>query len=306
MGVDSKTVVQAMQRQKVTTGFLGDGVLSGVRKHTTLAIGLSILTFVTMMALLAPVVAPYPPSLPNLNNRLLPPMWAEGGSVGHVLGTDHLGRDILSRIIYGGRISLLIGVVTVAISGIAGTLLGLLAGYYGGRVESIIMRLADIQLAFPFILFALAIMAVLGPGLRNVILVLGVTGWVIYGRVVRGEVLAQREKEYVEATKALGYPNGRVLIKHILPNILPTIIVLATLRVANMIIAEASLTFLGLGIEPHIPTWGSMLSDGREYITTAWWVAAFPGIAIMITVLGINLIGDGLRDLLDPRLKSKN
>jgi peptide/nickel transport system permease protein len=259
---------------------------------------------VVCAALFAPWLAPHDPGKQDLSLRLLPPAAMGSGRQEHLLGTDHLGRDILSRLIYGARISLLVGVSTVIISGVLGTTLGLLAGYYRGRLEAAILMLADVQLAFPFILLALAVMSILGSGLRNVLIVLGVTGWVIYGRVVRAEVLSLREKEFVEAARALGQKSGGIIIKQILPNLLPTVIVLASLRMANMVIAEASLTFLGLGVEPDIPTWGSMLADGRNYISTAWWMSAIPGLAIMLTTLGINLLGDWLRDVLDPKLKS--
>ncbi len=274
-----------------------------IKRKTALA-GAIIILIVVVSAILAPVFSPYDPNESDLNKRLLPPSWDDEGSSEHLLGTDHLGRDILSRIIYGTRISLLVGIITVLLSGIFGTVLGLLGGYYRGFLDSFLMRLTEVQLAFPFILLALAIMSVLGPGLRNVILVLSITGWVMYSRLVRGEVLLLRELEYVKAAKALGQKNGKIIFGHILPNVFPTIVVVGTLRVANMIIAEASLTFLGLGVESRIPTWGSMLADGRGYITSAWWVTAFPGIAIMLTVLGINLVGDWLRDVLDPRLKT--
>jgi peptide/nickel transport system permease protein len=267
-------------------------------------IGALIILTVILTAVLSSVISPYDPMAQNLTMRLTPPAWSNGGNWAHILGTDHLGRDILSRIIYGSKISLMVGGVAVLISGILGTILGMLSGFYGNKIDAFIMRMADIQLAFPFILLALAVMAVLGSGLRNVIIVLGVTGWVMYGRVVRGEVMSIREKEYVEAARAIGNRDSQVMIKHILPNIISTIVIIATLEVAKVIIAESSLTFLGLGVEPSIPTWGSMLADGREYITNAWWVATFPGLAIMFTVLGINLVGDWLRDTLDPRLKT--
>jgi peptide/nickel transport system permease protein len=273
-------------------------------KRKTAFVGSIIILLVIITALFAPFVAPYDPNLSDLDKRLMPPSWEEDGSQEHLLGTDHLGRDLLSRIIYGTRISLLVGIITVLLSGIFGTVLGLLGGFYRGFIDSFLMRLTEVQLAFPFILLALAIMSVLGPGLRNVILVLSITGWVMYSRLVRGEVLLLRELEYVKAAKALGQKNRKIIFGHILPNVFPTIVVVGTLRVANMIIAEASLTFLGLGVESSIPTWGSMLADGRNYITSAWWVATFPGIAIMLTVLGINLVGDWLRDVLDPRLRT--
>ncbi len=278
--------------------------LKGLVKNKAALVGACILVAVVAVALMASVISPYDPNSQNLALRLTPPAWAEGGSISHVLGTDHLGRDILSRLFFGARISLMVGAVAVVISGFLGTTLGLLSGFYGNKVDTFIMRLADIQLAFPFILLALAVMAVLGSGLRNVIIVLGVTGWVMYGRVVRSEVISIREKEYVEASRAIGNKDIQIMMKHILPNIISTIVIIGTLEVARVIIAESALTFLGLGVEPSIPTWGSMLSDGREYISNAWWVATFPGLAIMFTVLGINLVGDWLRDTLDPRLKT--
>lgn len=267
-------------------------------------LGLLLVNLIVGAAILAPWLAPHDPSEQNLAQRLLPPSAMTGGQQKHPLGTDHLGRDILSRLIYGARISLLVGFGTVVISGLLGTGLGLLAGYYRGWLEAFILMLADVQMAFPFILLALAVMSVLGSGLRNVLIVLGITGWVVYGRVVRAEVLSLREKEFVEAARALGQKNRGIIVKQILPNLMPTVIVLASLRMANMVIAEASLTFLGLGVEPDIPTWGSMLADGRNYIGTAWWISAIPGLAIMITTLGINLLGDWVRDVLDPKLKN--
>lgn len=276
-----------------------------LRKSGPAVCGLVLLALVTAGAVFAPWLAPYDPATQNLGQRLLAPAWMAGGSHLHLLGTDHLGRDILSRVIFGARVSLVVGLVSVAISGLIGVSLGLLAGYWRGRLDAAIMLVADVQLAFPFILLALAVMAVLGSGLRNVIIVLGLTGWVMYGRLVRAEVLALREKEFVEAARALGQTDGKIILRHILPNLLPTVVVIASLRVANMIIAESSLTFLGLGVEPGIPTWGSMLADGRGYITSAWWVAVFPGLAIMLTVLSINLLGDWLRDRLDPKLETR-
>ncbi len=278
--------------------------MQSVLSSKTALFGLILLGIVVVSALLAPLLAPHDPREQNLEKRLQPPAWMQGGSPEHPLGTDHLGRDILSRIIYGARVSLLVAVISVAVSGTIGTLLGLAAGYWGGRFDAVVTMLADVQLAFPFILLALAVMSVLGTGLRNVILVLGVTGWVVYTRLIRAEVLALREKEYIEAVRALGQKDHKIIWRHILPNVLPSVIVMASLRIANMIIAESSLTFMGLGVEPHIPTWGNMLADGREYITNAWWLATFPGLAIMLTVLAINLLGDWLRDRLDPRLQN--
>jgi peptide/nickel transport system permease protein len=203
--------------------------------------------------------------------------------------------------VYGARVSLLVGVVSVMISGTLGVSLGLLTGYFGGWFDDLLMRLADIQLAFPFILLMLAVLAVIGPGLRNLIIVLGITGWVTYARVVRGQVLSLREKEFIEAARSIGVKDARIIFRHIMPNLLGPVIVIASFAVASTIISEASLSFLGLGVKPTTPTWGMMLSEGREYVRNAWWLTTLPGLAIAITVLGINMLGDWLRDVLDPR-----
>ena len=216
----------------------------------------------------------------------------------HPLGTDHLGRDILARIVFGARPALLVGFAAVAISGVLGMVTGLVAGYFGGRIDDLLMRLADIQLAFPFILLAIAVIGVLGPSLTTIICVIGVSSWVVYARIVRGAALSLREREFVQAAQALGSRDGRILVRHVLPNVFTPWLVVATLDMARVIVIESALSFLGLGVQA-----GGMLADGRVYISTAWWLATFPGLAILITVLGINLFGDGLRDTLDPRLK---
>ena len=267
-------------------------------------IGLLIVLLNIVVAILAPLLAPHDPLDQDITRRLQPPAWLAGGSVEYLLGTDQLGRDVLTRIIYGSRISLLIGFLSVAVSLPIGVGLGLLGGYFRGRLDDAVMRLADVQLAFPFILLAITIAGVLGPSPRNVILILAVGGWVAYARVTRGQVLGLREKEFVEAARALGMRHGRILVAHILPNILTPIIVLATFAVAQMILLESSLSVLGLGVQPPTPSWGGMLNDGRAYITIAWWLTTFPGATIMLTVLGINFMGDWLRDLFDPRLES--
>jgi len=264
--------------------------------------GLIMVLAVILSAVLAPLISPHDPILQDVEKRLLPPRGQEGADPAHLLGTDHLGRDIVSRLIYGARISIVVSVSAVAISSFLGTLIGLLSGFYGGKVDNIFMRIADVQLAFPFILLAIAIIAVLGPNLRNIIIVMGITGWVIYARVVRAEVLSLREKEYILAVRALGGSNRRIIFKHLFPNVMPPVIVIVTLEMARMIIMEAALSFLGLGIQPPTPTWGGMLADGRVYISTSWWLATFPGLVIMLVVLGINLLGNWLRDILDPRL----
>jgi len=266
--------------------------------------GVIVLLLVVLIALTAPLIAPQDPNAGDLVSRLAPPYVFGGDNPAYPLGTDGLGRDILSRMIYGSRVSLLVGLSSVAIGGTLGVVLGLLTGYYGGRLDAIVMRLADIQLAFPFILLAIAVLAVLGQGLWNVILVLGFGGWVGYARVVRGQVLAQKQRDYVLAARTLGVPNRTIIFRHLLPNCITPAIVIATFAVAANIIAEAGLSFLGLGVNVEIPTWGSMLADGRTYLDTAWWLATFPGLAIFLVVLSINLIGDWVRDLLDPRMRN--
>jgi peptide/nickel transport system permease protein len=273
-----------------------------VRRRTAV-FGLLVVLGVLLAALFAPLVSPFDPLEQDIGQRLREPGWQDAQGHVHPLGTDHLGRDILSRIVFGSRIALVVGLAAVAISGVLGMLIGLVAGYFGGRVDDFLMRLADIQLAFPFILLAIAVIGVLGPSLRNIIIVIGVSSWVVYARVVRGEVLSIREREYVQAAIALGSQHWRVLRHHVLPNTLTPWLVVATLDMARVIVIESALSFLGLGVQPPTPTWGGMLADGRVYLSTAWWLATFPGLAILVTVLGINLFGDGLRDTLDPRLK---
>ncbi|OGL59960.1 MAG: peptide ABC transporter permease [Candidatus Tectomicrobia bacterium RIFCSPLOWO2_12_FULL_69_37] len=279
------------------------GLGQSLRRYKTALVGLVFLSALLLTALGAPLIAPHDPHKVSVADRLRPAAGMRGGSRANLLGTDSLGRDILSRLIYGARVSILVGLASVVISGMVGITLGLLAGFFGGKLDDLIMGLAEVQLAFPFILLAITVMAVLGPGLFNVIAVLGVSRWVAYGRVVRGQVLTVREKEFVEAARALGYPVYRVLLFQILPNITSPLIVIATFAVAGNIISESSLSFLGLGVPTSTVTWGSMLSEGREYLRVAWWLATFPGLAIMLTVLSINLIGDWLRDFFDPRLR---
>jgi len=266
-------------------------------------LGLAIVAAMIAAALLAAWLAPRDPTAQAIAKRLKPPGWRGADGSLALLGTDHLGRDILSRLIFGARISLVIGLSAVAVAGTLGTLLGLIAGFRGGRTDDVCMRLTDMMLAMPFILLALAVIAVLGPSLRNIIIVLGLTSWVSYARVVRAEVLSLRTREFVAAAQALGSGGWRIAFRHLLPNILTPVIVIATLEVARMVILESALSFLGLGIPPPTPTWGGMLADGRAYLSTAWWLATFPGVCIMLTVLGINLLGDWLRDVLDPRLQ---
>ena len=277
-------------------------VLRKLLENKGAVFGLIMVLGVIFSAVLAPWISPHDPILQDVEKRLFPPMWQEGADPNYLLGTDHLGRDIVSRLIYGARISIVVSVSAVALSAMLGTLIGLFSGYYGGKVDNIFMRIADVQLAFPFILLAIAIIAVLGPNLQNIILTMSITGWVIYARVVRAEVLSLREKEFITSVRALGGSNGRIIFKHLFPNVVPPIIVIVTLEMARMIIMEAALSFLGLGIQPPTPTWGGMLADGRVYLVTSWWLATFPGLVIMLVVLGINLLGNWLRDMLDPRL----
>jgi peptide/nickel transport system permease protein len=270
--------------------------LDRLRRDAGAAFGAAVLLALVAVALAAPLLAPADPNAQDIAQRLRPP-----GSAGHWLGTDTLGRDILSRLIYGSRVSLVVGFLGVTISAVIGVIVGVLSGFYRRQIDAGLSWLANVQLSFPFILLAIAIVAVLGPGLRNVILVLGVTGWVVYARIARGDVLAARDLDYVMAARSLGASDLRVMVRHLLPNILPPLIVVATFEMARLIISEAALSFLGLGVEPRIPSWGSMLADGRGYLEVAWWLATLPGLAIMVTVLGINLLGDWLRDELDPR-----
>ena len=268
--------------------------------------------FITGMILLLPAlifaaaaqwIAPHDPHLQTLGMRLTPPAWQAGGSMEHLFGTDALGRDLFSRIIYGARVSLLIGLTVVVISGVIGTLLGVLAGYFGGWLDSLIMRVIDTFLAFPFLLLALAVMAVLKPGLWNLIMVLALTSWVPYARVARIRTRTLRGVEYVEAAHAMAAGSGRILRRHVMPNISSSLVVIACFEIGAAILAESTLSFLGLGISPDIPTWGMTLNEGRSYLLFAWWPTTIPGIFILLTVFGINLVGDGVRDAADPRLR---
>ncbi|WP_082677221.1 ABC transporter permease [Bacillus sp. FJAT-29937] len=264
-------------------------------------VGFFIVFLVVFVAIFADILAPYDPAKNNLSDMLKPPAWSDGGSPAYLLGTDNLGRDILSRIIFGTRVSLLVGVFSVILAGIIGIVVGLFAGYYGGIVDNVLMRIVDSFIAIPSILFILVVLSVFRPSLLVLIIVIGFTNWVTYARVVRGEVLSIKEREFVKASKSIGTSSITIMIKHILPNILSSFIVISTLSVATTIVLEASLSFLGLGIQPPEVSWGGMLTDGRNYLATNWWLATFPGIAITVTVLGIIFLGDWLRDVLDPR-----
>lgn len=255
---------------------------------------LVLVTFV-VVGVAAPLFAPMDPNLQNLSARLLPPL-----TEGHLLGTDLLGRDVLSRLLYGTRVSLIVGFSAVFFSGLIGIAVGLVSAYFGGWIDTVLMRLVDAWMAFPFLLLAIAVVAVLGPGLTNIVIALVITGWVTYARLVRGEALSMREREFVLASKGLGASHIALMVKHILPNIFPAVLVVATLELGVAIVTEASLSFLGLGASASEPSWGAMLADGRAYIGNAWWLATLPGLAIFVVVLAVNILGDAIRDALDP------
>ena len=266
-------------------------------------LGAALLAVVVVAAIGAQVLAPYDFNHQVLSDRLLPPAWDARGTVAHVMGTDALGRDILSRVIWASRTSLWIAGMSVLVAMVFGVTIGLLSGYYGRWLDAVTMRLADIQLSFPYLLLAIAVMALFQPTLTNLIVVLALRSWVVYARTVRGSVLVTKRLDFVEAAVSLGASDLRIIIRHLAPNAMAPIIVISSFQLAELIIAESSLSFLGLGVQPPTPSWGAMLSQGREYLTSAWWLAVFPGLAIIITVLGTNLFGDALRDALDPRLK---
>lgn len=267
------------------------------------AIGALVILGLVVTAILCPILSPHNPYKQDITKRLKPPSWMEGGLSQHVLGTDHLGRDLLSRILYGTRISLTVGISAVLLQVLIGVGLGLLAGFYGGKIDSVISFFVNCMMGFPFILLAMSLIAVLGPSLQNIIVALGVTGWPVFTRVTRVETLRLRDREFVLAAISLAFSTPRILIRHILPNLLPSILVLGTVEVARAIIQESLLSFLGLGIQPPTPSWGVMLAEGRNYMLMQWWLATFPGFAIFLSALGINLLGDALRDLIDPHLR---
>jgi peptide/nickel transport system permease protein len=269
-----------------------------LRRHGLGILGLGLSLVAVTVALAAPLLTPHDPLQGDFAASLRPP-----GSPGHPLGTDQLGRDLLARVLYGARIALFIGLCTVAVTAVIGGVVGLVAGFFGGWVSTVLMRLADVQLSFPFILLALTINAIVGLGLRNIIISLSAAGWVVYARVVRGEVLSVRQREFVQAAAALGTGGSRLLCRHVLPNVAPSIVIVASLQFSQFIVAEAAISFLGFGVQPPTPAWGSMLSESRDFLYVAWWLAACPGAALALTALGINLVGDWLRDVLDPKLR---
>jgi ABC-type dipeptide/oligopeptide/nickel transport system permease subunit len=298
-----------MATLEATTGTTADeptALRGSLRRLVRLKWGMAaaaIMLVIVGSAIIAPWLAPHDPLSVNIRHRLAPPAWMDGGARSHLLGTDQIGRDLFSRVLYGGRISLVIGISAVLLSATIGVLLGLGAGYFGERVDWTIMTGVNVLLTFPFVLLALAVIAVLGPSLTNMIVVLGVAGWPIYARVVRAETMAIREREFVVAGRALGMSHARIIFRQILPNLVSPIVVIATLQVAQVIVLESFLSFLGLGIQPPTPAWGNMLGEGRVYMLNSWWIAAFPGLAIFLTTLAINLMGNALRDWLDPHMK---
>jgi peptide/nickel transport system permease protein len=269
-----------------------------VAQHVKAWLGIGLTLAVLAAALAAPWLAPADPLRADFAQSLRPP-----GTPGHPLGTDQLGRDLLARVLHGARLALFIGACTALVTAVAGGLLGLVAGFVERWPSTVLMRIADVQLSFPFILLAMTINAIVGLGLRNIIVSLAAAGWVVYARVVRGEVLSVKERDYVHAAAALGVGRLRLLFRHVLPNVAPSIVIVASLQFSQFVVAEAAISFLGFGVQPPTPAWGSMLAEGRDFLYVAWWLAAFPGAALALTALGVNLLGDWLRDTLDPRLR---
>jgi len=276
------------------------------KKNKSAVLGFFIALMLVAFALFSPLIATHLPNVQDLSARLIPPFWNEGGSTQHLLGTDDFGRDLFSRIVYGARISIMVGTISVSISLFFGLLMGVFAGYYGKWVDAVIMRLVDMMLSVPAILLAIVIVSILGPSLYNAMIAIGIVGIPTYARIVRGSVLAEKEKEYVIASRVNGSSNLRLMFKVILPNCTTPIIVQATMGFASAVLEAAGLSFLGLGAQPPTPEWGAMLADSLQFITTAPWMIFYPGLAIFLTVLGFNLMGDGLMDVLDPKLKAKS
>lgn len=268
-------------------------------RYRVALLGLAIVVTIVAVAVLAPAIAPFAYDDDDLANTLASP-----GSANHLLGTDALGRDILSRLIFGARVSLAVAGSSVLLAAVMGILLGLISGYFGGIVDAAIMRLSDVQLSFPYLLLAITIVALLRPNLGNLIIVLVIRSWVVYTRLIRASTMSLKNREFVQSARVVGANEWRILFRHVAPNVVASAVVVSSFQLAELIILEASLSFLGLGVQPPTPSWGSMLGDGREYMTTAWWLATLPGCCIIVTVLGVNLLGDALRDFLDPRLRN--
>lgn len=274
-----------------------------LRRNLIGTIGVLLLLVMVFGSVFAQSLTPHEPGKQQIMKRLLPPSWADGGDPAYLLGTDHLGRDIFSRILHGGRVSLTIGLLSTGLSGVFGIALGLVAGYREGWLGDIVMRLVDIQTAFPFLVIAIAVMAALGNSLPTLVVTLALWTWVPFARITHGNVLSIKQRDFVVAERALGATETRILFRHLLPNVLPPLVVVWTFAIAQVIIAESSLSFLGLGVSPQQPSWGAMLADGKEYLETAWWVAVWPIVAIVVTVLSVNLTGDWLRELFDPKFR---
>ncbi|MEA2433929.1 MAG: peptide/nickel transport system permease protein [Actinomycetota bacterium] len=307
---------QAVEKPLVPPRYVGPGPLRrtarGIRwlareawKDKVGLLGLLVVGGLLFVAIAAPLVAPHDPTAQSLETRLMPPFWLDGGSLSYPLGTDALGRDILSRVIFGSRTSLLIGVSVVLVAGAFGTLIGLWAGYKGGRTDSVLMRIVDTQVSFPGLLIALLILAVIGASAQTVIIALSINGWMVYARLVRGLMLSLRESLYVEAAEVIGCKPRRVIFRHMLPNLSSPLLTLGILEFARIILAEAGLSFLGFGIQPPATSWGLDVSFGRDYMFAAWWLVAFPGMAISVTVLGVNLLASWLRIIADPQERDK-
>ena len=282
---------------------LGKGGQMAASLRRVPLIPLAIIVIIVFTSIFAPLLTSHSTTKPSLVDRLTPPVWQEGGTWEHPLGTDALGRDLGTRLMYGGRVSLMVAMLTLLIGGGIGTAIGLISGYFGGRIDAVLMRSADSTLAFPIILFAILLVVAIGPNMGNVILAIALVLWARYARVIRGEVLSLKERDFIARARVAGCSHLRIVVFHLFPNTVNTLLVLLTLQVGWVIIVEASLSFLGAGIPPPTPAWGSMVSSGREYVDTAWWVSALPGIAIMLTVVAFNLFGDWLRDTLDPKLR---
>ncbi len=274
-----------------------------ITMQLTFIIPVIVLALLVLAAIFAPVLAPYPPAKTSLPHRLLPPFFIDGGSTAHLLGTDLLGRDILSRVFFGARVSLSVSLLVIIITGCIGTILGIIAGYLGGRADTVLMRVTDVSLAFPIILIALLLAVSLGPSFKTVVLSISILGWAPYARLIRGEALRLREADFVAQARIIGSSSLRIMIKHIFPNVINPLIVIATMSLGFVILLEAALSYLGAGIPPPTPSWGSMVFDGRNLIDKAWWISFFPGLAIGLVVLSGNFLGDWIRDKLDPRLR---
>ncbi len=275
-------------------------LLAELSRDRVALLGLIIVVGVVAMALFAPALAPHDPTEVNIAQRLMPPAWDAQGSAQYLLGTDQLGRDILSRIIFGSRVSLVIGIGVVLIAGSFGIFLGLISGFYGGRMDEVLMRITDIQTAFPGLLLALTIITMIGPSVENLIIVLAINGWMVYARITRGIMLSLRELPYMDAARVIGCRNRRIILLHALPNLMSPLLTLSTLELARIILAEATLSFLGLGVQPPDASWGLMIADGHDYISRAWWLVTLPGLAIALTVFGVNLVASWLRVYSDP------